>query len=113
MLAAFPGGAGIETAGLDCIYNAYTINRPSMKNSAAFLELSAALADFDKARTRLEGLRDWARGEVARDNTASARALLERSVPERLRESEPSGASEAVQAGRCFREVCAIFKRTP
>jgi len=77
-----------------------------------YLELTTALSDLDKARARLETLRDWARTEVARDNTASARALLERSVPERLRESEPSEASEAVQAGRCFREVCAIFKRT-
>jgi hypothetical protein len=76
-----------------------------------YLELTTALSDLDKARARLETLRDWARTEVARDNTASARKLLERTVPENLRETAPSGTSEAVQAGRCFREVSSILKR--
>ena len=82
-----------------------------MKNSFAYSELTNALVELDKTRVRLEALRDWARGEVARDNTASARALLERTVPENLRENAPSGASEAVRAGACFRAVSAIFKR--
>ena len=82
-----------------------------VKHAAVYNELTTALLDLDKTRLRLEALRDWARGELARDNTSSARALLERTVPERLRESAPAGSSEAVQAGRCFREVSAIFKR--
>ncbi len=111
MLAAFPSGARIELAELDCKHNVFTMK--GVKNSTAYVELTTALAELDKTRLRLESLRDWTRGEVARDNTSSARALLERSVPERLREKAPSGASEAVRAGACFREVCAIFKRTP
>lgn len=75
------------------------------------MELTTALGELEKTRVRLEALRDWARGEVARDNTASVRALLERTVPEHLREKTPLGASEAVRAGACFREVSSILKR--
>jgi hypothetical protein len=82
-----------------------------VKHTAVYNELTTALLDLDKTRVRLEALRDWARGELARDNTSSTRALLEKRVPERLRESEPTWGSEAVRAGACFREVSAIFKR--
>lgn len=86
------------------------MSRP-MKNVSLHTELNSALADLDKCRLRLEALRDWSRGELARDNTASARALLERTVPEQLREKAPPSASEAVQAGKVFREVSAILNR--
>ncbi len=72
-------------------------------------ELTAALAHLDHTRARLESLREWARSETARANTQEARALLERTVPENLRETPPP--VETTAAGRCFRQVTSILNR--
>lgn len=75
-------------------------------------ELTSALADLEKTRVRLEQLRQWAQSQMAKDNTRFARLLLEKTVPEELRETAPVACgTEAVQAGRCFREVTAILNR--
>jgi hypothetical protein len=73
-------------------------------------ELTAALAHLDHTRARLESLREWARSETARANTQEARALLERTVPQHLRET-PLPVAETTAAGRCFRQVTSILNR--
>ncbi len=81
-----------------------------MNANHCYQELELALADLDRTRARLVSLRDWARSEVAKENTQAARTLLQRVVPEHLRET-PVPANETTAAGRCFREVSNILKR--
>lgn len=81
-----------------------------MANAAkCYAELTLALESLDKMRATLEPLRDWARGEMARENTRAARETLERVVPENLREVPP--AEPLGPAGRCFREVTKILNK--